>query len=102
MDAGQVTIRPVGADEVEAFRRIRLEALRADPSLFASSLEDWEVLPDDEWHRRLAEPVFLAFLDSEPVGMMGLQRQGPSKMAHRAMVIMVYVRKNLRGTGLTI
>lgn len=100
MNAGQVTIRRVGPDEVEAFRRIRLEALRADPSFFASSVEDWEVLPDEEWNRRLAEPVFVAFLDGEPVGMMGLQRQRPSKMAHRAVVIMVYVRKNLRGTGL--
>ncbi|EJZ16559.1 acetyltransferase, partial [Rhizobium sp. Pop5] len=31
MDAGGVTIRRVGADEVEAFRTIRLEALRAEP-----------------------------------------------------------------------
>jgi len=100
MDAGQVTIRRVGADEVEAFRRIRLEALRVDPCFFASSVEDWEALPDEEWNRRLTDPVFLAFLDRRPVGIMGLQRQRPRKMAHRAVVIMVYVSKDLRGTGL--
>lgn len=94
------TIRCIQADEVEAFRRIRLEALRAEPSSFASSYEDWEGLSDEEWRQRLADPVFIAFRDSEPVGISGLLRQRPSRMVHRATIIMVYVRQNLRGTGL--
>ncbi|PDS77908.1 GNAT family N-acetyltransferase [Rhizobium sp. L43] len=100
MDAGGATIRLIQADEVEVFRRIRLEALRAEPSSFASRYEDWEVLFDEEWANRLTEPVFIAFQDGEPVGIMGLFRQRPSKMAHRATIVMVYVRANLRGTGL--
>lgn len=32
MDAGGATIRLIQVDEVEVFRRIRLEALRAEPS----------------------------------------------------------------------
>ena len=102
MDAGGVTIRLVGPDDVEAFRQIRLEALRTNPSSFASRYEDWEVLSLEEWRNRLSEPVFIAFQDGQPVGIMGLFRQRSSKMAHRATIVMVYVRADLRGTGLAV
>ncbi|EJT05213.1 GNAT family N-acetyltransferase [Rhizobium sp. CCGE 510] len=100
MDASGVTIRHIQAGEVEAFRRIRLEALRTEPSSFASRYEDWSALSLEEWRNRLSEPVFIAFQDNEPVGIMGLLRQRSSKMAHRATIIMVYIGKSLRGTGL--
>lgn len=89
-----MTIRILGADDVEAFKHIRLEALRLEPSAFASSF--------DEWRRRLlADPVFLAFEGDEPVAIMGLLRQRAGKMSHRATIIMVYVRRDKRGTGLS-
>ncbi|CAN7682946.1 GNAT family N-acetyltransferase [Rhizobium rhizogenes] len=100
MSGNGITIRHIGTDEFDIFRQIRLEALRAEPSSFASSAEDWEVLSDEEWRRRLSDPVFVAFQDDEPVGVMGLLRQRSNKMAHRATLIMVYVRKDLRGMGL--
>ncbi|MQB41177.1 GNAT family N-acetyltransferase [Rhizobium sp. ICMP 5592] len=100
MSASGITIRHLNTGEFGIFRRIRLEALRAEPSSFASSVEDWEVLSDEEWRRRLSDPVFVAFRDDQPVGVMGLLRQRSSKMAHRATLIMVYVRKDLRGVGL--
>ncbi|MEZ2218268.1 N-acetyltransferase family protein [Rhizobium sp. RCC_161_2] len=100
MSGKGIVIRHISADEFDIFRRIRLEALRVEPSSFASSAEDWEVLSDEEWRRRLSDPVFVAFRDYQPVGVMGLLRQRSSKMAHRATLIMVYVRKDLRGTGL--
>lgn len=94
-------IRLLGRDDVEAFRSIRLEALRTEPAAFASSAEDWEALPDDEWLRRLTDnPVFVAFHDGEPVGIMGLMRNRSSKMVHRATIVMVYIREGMRGTGL--
>jgi len=100
MDGSGATIRRIEAADMDAFRRIRLEALRSEPSFYASSYEDWAALSDEEWQQRLHDPVFVAFLDEEPVGITGLLRQRASKMAHRATIIMVYVRKNLRGTGL--
>jgi RimJ/RimL family protein N-acetyltransferase len=94
-------IRLLSGDDFEVFRRIRLEALRAEPGAYASTVEEWEILPDEEWRRRLTEnPVFVALRDNEPVGIMGLMRQRSSKMAHRATIIMVFLRADLRGTGL--
>lgn len=94
-------IRILEPDDVEIFRRIRLEALRVEPAAYASRAEDWEALPDSEWRRRMTDnPVFAAFRDGEPVGIMGLLRQHSSKMAHRATIIMVYLRASQRGIGL--
>lgn len=100
MDGRSITIRQIDATEVEAFKLIRLEVLRAEPSAYASSYEDWAVLTDEEWRNRMREPVFVAFQGDEPVGVMGLMRQRSSKMAHRASIVMVYVRKSLRGSRL--
>ncbi|WP_200883995.1 GNAT family N-acetyltransferase [Rhizobium sp. YS-1r] len=95
-----VLIKRLSADEIDVFRSIRLEALSREPSSFASRFEDWAYLPDEEWRQRLNNPVFVAFLNDQPVGMMGILRQRPSKMAHRATLIGVYVRKSQRGTGI--
>jgi len=94
------TIRLAGPDDVDAFRRIRLEALRAEPAAYASTAAEWEALSDEEWQRRLTEPVFIAFRDNEPVGIMGLMRQRPGEMAHCPTIVMVYVRRELRRSGL--
>lgn len=94
-------IRLLGPGDVDAFRQIRLEALHAEPAAYASKAADWEALSDDEWRRRLTDnPVLAAFRDAEPVGIMGLMQQRSSKMTHRATIIMVYVRENLRRAGI--
>ncbi|OHV78500.1 GNAT family N-acetyltransferase [Ensifer sp. LCM 4579] len=94
-------IRLLGPDDIEVFRRIRLEALRVEPDCFASSAEDWEKLSDDEWRRRLVDgSVFVGFRGEDPVGIMGLLHERAKKMAHRATLVMVYVRQDSRRTGL--
>lgn len=93
-------IRHLGPGDVDLFRSIRLEALRTEPAAFASSHDDWAALPEAEWARRLtANAVFVDLHEGEPVAIMGLMRQTASKMAHRATVIMVYVRRDRRGHG---
>lgn len=95
------TVRLLTANDVEAFRRIRLEALRLEPASFASSLADWEGLGPAEWQARMTGgPIVAAFRGEEPVGLMGLLLQRGSRMAHRATLVMVYLREDARGTGL--
>lgn len=100
MDAKRVSIRRIRPDEIEVFRSIRLEALRCEPASFASRFEDWQFLPEEEWRRRFDDPVFVAFSNDEPIGIMGLVRFRPSRMAHRATLVSVYMRKSERGTGI--
>lgn len=95
-----MALKLLDPNDFEIFKRIRLEALRVAPEAFASSLADWESLPDEEWRRRLTNnPVVVSFSGDEPVGIMGLMRQQASKMAHRATIIMVYLRDTERGDG---
>lgn len=95
-----MALKLLDPDDFKIFKRIRLEALRAVPEAFASSAADWESLPDEEWRRRLTNtPVVVSFQDREPVGLMGLMRQQASKMAHRATIVMVYLRGSERGGG---
>ncbi|CAM5313066.1 hypothetical protein MAUB1S_05444 [Mycolicibacterium aubagnense] len=100
MNKSAATVRLAGKDDVAAFRHIRLEALRLEPAAFASRVEDWEALPDEEWLRRLMSgTVFIAFRDGEPVGLMGLLREPSVKTRHRATIVMVYTQTAERGNG---
>jgi len=99
MIKGEIETKLLDHTDVDVFRQIRLEALEREPAAFASSYHDWLGLSENEWVKRLSHNIVLvAFRQSEPVGIMGLMRQKPSKMAHRASLIMVYVRKEERGT----
>lgn len=97
-----VTIRQLGPDDLDHFKSIRLEALELEADAFASSAEQWRALPDTDWLKRMTEnPVFAAFRGSEPVGLMGLIQEAPVRRRHRASIVMVYVRADERGTGLS-
>lgn len=94
-------IKKLSNADVDVFKDIRLEALRNEPENYASHARDWEGLSQQDWLLRMSDcTVFVAFKDDEPVGIMALMPNRPSKMAHRATLIMVYVRKAERGTGL--
>ncbi|MBN9023403.1 MAG: GNAT family N-acetyltransferase [Rhizobiales bacterium] len=92
-------VRRLGPSDVDIFRSLRLEALAAELLAYASTVADWERLAVDEWRRRLENPVVAVFRDGEAVAMMGLVRQSSSRMAHRATLVMAYVRKSKRGQG---
>ena len=45
MGAASAVIRLLDPSDVDAFRRIRLEALHAEPAAYASKAADWEPFP---------------------------------------------------------
>jgi len=95
-----IDIRRLGPPDLATFQLLRLEALRTEPAAYASHVDDWQAMSDAQWLRRLEHPVFAAFQAGEPVGLIGLLPEQARKMAHRATVVMVYVRPPLRGSGL--
>jgi RimJ/RimL family protein N-acetyltransferase len=99
-DIAPPPIRRLTAEDAEAFRALRREALLQAPAAFASTAEDLEKLSDEAIRKLLTDlALFAAFRGKEPVGMMGLMRFNTSKMAHRANLIMVYLRTAERGRG---
>jgi len=66
-----VEILSLAPDEWEAFRDLRLRALREAPYAFGSRYDDWVDAPDSRWRDRLANVPLnvVARRDGELVGM---------------------------------
>lgn len=88
-------------------KQLRLEALLAEPTAFASSYEDELAFPDDVWiarsksaYERDGNMTFFAESDGELVGVAGAHWSAKAKLRHVAGVYGVYVAPTLRGHGL--
>lgn len=99
MEEQTIAIRRLEKGDVDIFRSIRLEALRLCRAFFASTFDDWDALPLSAWQQRLEEPIFVAVHNMEPVGLIGLLQEKGSRSAHRASVVMVYIRQDFRRLG---
>lgn len=64
--------RRLAADDWETLRRVRLRALREEPSAFASTFEDESRNPDSWWKRSVEVVAWFVFDENdEPVGLAG-------------------------------
>lgn len=87
-------IRPLGPDDAEAYRRIRLDALRLYPEAFGAAYEDEAQLDLAEIAERLTTPGltrFGGFAQAELVGLVGLQIPAGAKERHKAHLFSMYV-----------
>lgn len=96
-------IRELQPADTQAFQHLRLAALREVPSAFASTYEEEADTPIAIVAERLAanadRAVLGAWLESELVGMLGLQREHMEKLAHKAFIWGVYVAPHMRKRG---
>ena len=79
-------VRALGAEDVDEFRRVRLDALRLHPEAFIASYEDECILDRVQFAERLAAPGltrFGAFAHEEMVGLVGLQVPSGTKVRHK-------------------
>ncbi|MEZ4605617.1 MAG: hypothetical protein R2865_02100 [Deinococcales bacterium] len=98
----EVIIRPLFEADVVQYREMRLEALRLEPTAFASDYESTLSQPLDFFKLRLTQNqhrfVLGAFVGEVLLGNIGFHREERSKMAHRGTIWGVYVRQ-LIGVG---
>lgn len=97
-------IRLLTPIDAAAFQALRLQGLVECPSAFASSVEEERDTPLATVAGRL-EPkddraLFGAFDAQALVGVVGLQREGMRKLAHKAFVWGMYVAPQARRAGL--
>ena len=95
--------RGVDAD-AEAFRELRLQALRNHPEAYSADYEVQALWPMESWLDRLRiNPIYFA-VDEEAngalVGITGIFPGNTLKTRHRATISGVYVRPSHRGRGL--
>jgi ribosomal protein S18 acetylase RimI-like enzyme len=94
-------VRRLGTDDVDQFRRIRLEALANVPEAFGSSYNETVLRSTDYFTALLTNnAVFGAEQpDGTLAGIVGFHRLEGEKLDHRGEVFSMYVAEDLRGTG---
>ncbi len=100
----EIELRLLGNDDLDRYRRLRLEALRAEPTAFGSSYEVEASAKADKYRDRLTgspENYVLGAWDGERlVGIGGFVRETAPKRQHIGSIWGVYVTPSLRGRGL--
>lgn len=103
----ELTIITLPPERWREAKTLRLEALLAEPSAFASSYEDELAFPDEVWiarsksaYERDGNMTFFADVDGQLVGMAGAVWAGKAKLRHVAEVYSVYVSPEARGRGI--
>jgi GNAT superfamily N-acetyltransferase len=106
--ADNISIRFITESEVEAYKALRLEALREHPEAYGTDYDEDAAQPDSVWRDRVGKAagdpsgsIVLADAGGELAGMVGVWRGSGIKTRHEATIWGVYVRAKYRGQKLT-
>ncbi len=92
----------------EAYKKLRLKALKEEPQAFATQFKTEINTPDEEWEKRLkqyrdgkSDWMFFASNGLELVGMLGAYQTDKDKRQSSANIIAMFVSTEARGKGVS-
>lgn len=102
MDTASYTIRQFSIADVDAYKRIRLEALATEPGMFGNSYAMEVALPQEDWINRISLPSnarFGLYCNNELIGLTGIIINAAKPT--EAYMTQSYIHKAHRGKGLS-
>jgi ribosomal protein S18 acetylase RimI-like enzyme len=94
------TVRRLGAEDVDAFRVVRMEALERSPEAFLTTPREQALRSREQDLAGLRDgAVFGAIAGETIVGTAGFHRYTQDKARHKGVVWGLYVRQDFRGRG---
>ena len=92
-----MSLRRLGPDDWQAFRDVRLAALKEAPDAFGSTYDDEVGADEANWRQRLADWArFVAEVDGHVVGVVGA---GPGEFSGTVALTSLWVDPHFRGRG---
>ena len=97
-----ITVRPLGEEDWQLYRDVRLRALSEDPDAFAASLEEEQAVEESTWRERMNRSTRLIAEDEsgEPVGVVSLRvDKREDEETPYGELFALWVRSETRGSG---
>lgn len=99
-----ISIRTLGSEDFDAFRKMRFEALATSPNSFFTLLQEEEGKGPEEYYQCFSDTanasndcMFGLFDGERLIGLTGLTREPRTKRQHIAWIRSVYVTPEYRG-----
>lgn len=95
-----ISVRRLRSVDADAFRTIRLKALRDHPTAFGTSYDDAKTQSVQEFARKIETRYGIGAFDGNAlVGICFLDNEQMAKARHRGWITAVYVLPSHRGSG---
>lgn len=96
----ELTVRALTEDDWEAYRAVRLEALRESPEAFVANVDEESQYDEDVWRDRMKRSTrLIAEQDGRAVGVVSVGRAETEGEASAGEIFGLWVSPDLRGTG---
>jgi ribosomal protein S18 acetylase RimI-like enzyme len=93
-----ISISGASEEKWQDYKKIRLDALKNEPSVFGSSFEEENEFTEELWKQRSLSAL-IAYSNSKPIGLLVYIISNRIKTKHVATIYSVYVNKGYRGQG---
>ena len=106
LSATEIVVRPLNSDDWEAFRNLRLKALREEPIAYGISVDDEAGKSDEEWKSICSDAFhgngkwfFVAEHEGKLIGMLGATELFGTHMRHQVEICSAFVEASFRKQG---
>jgi ribosomal protein S18 acetylase RimI-like enzyme len=96
----EITVRPLGEEDWQDYRAVRLEALRESPEAFVATVEEEEAFDEAHWRDRMQRSArIVAESNGAPVGVVSVGNASTEDDGTAGELFGLWVKPDLRGKG---